>query len=243
VRSTVNSDRQTFDDYGASDLVALQYDERPSATGGTVLALAPGRTTVGLMSVLVRRAPPPIEVAPSVESVLAQAEKTKPRLILIDLSMGEQLAIDLVRTLRRMSFCGVILVFAPSNGRSGFLTILRAGADGSLLEDEIAVRLPNAIDEVSKGGAFLSPAAAKMLLGELTPDQTRIQVPVLTARERQVLHLLSTGGGYAEIARELAIGLNTVRTHVRSLYDKLGVENRAEAVNLGWFLGLLQRDG
>jgi LuxR family maltose regulon positive regulatory protein len=61
----------------------------------------------------------------------------------------------------------------------------------------------------------------------------------LTPKEHLVLELLATGAGYAEIARSLDIELNTVRTHVRSLYDKLGVQNRAEAVNLGWSLGLL----
>jgi LuxR family maltose regulon positive regulatory protein len=64
-------------------------------------------------------------------------------------------------------------------------------------------------------------------------------LPALTAREREVLELLSTGAGYTEIARELAVSLNTVRSHIRSLYDKCGVENRAEAVNMGWNLGLL----
>jgi ATP/maltotriose-dependent transcriptional regulator MalT len=57
------------------------------------------------------------------------------------------------------------------------------------------------------------------------------------------LELLATGGGYAEIAGHLEIEVNTVRTHVRSLYDKLGVQNRAEAVNLGWSLGLLHSRG
>ena len=65
-------------------------------------------------------------------------------------------------------------------------------------------------------------------------------LPVLTPRETQVLEFLATGGSYLEIGRELTIELNTVRTHIRSLYDKLGAVNRAEAVNLGWSFGLLQ---
>jgi LuxR family maltose regulon positive regulatory protein len=66
-------------------------------------------------------------------------------------------------------------------------------------------------------------------------------LPMLTAREREVLELLSTGAGYAEIGRELAVSVNTVRSHIRSLYDKCGVANRAEAVNMGWHLGLIAR--
>jgi DNA-binding CsgD family transcriptional regulator len=64
--------------------------------------------------------------------------------------------------------------------------------------------------------------------------------PRLTARETEVLRLLASGGAYAEIGRELHIELNTVRTHIRSIYEKLGVINRAEAVNIGWSLRLLR---
>jgi DNA-binding CsgD family transcriptional regulator len=71
------------------------------------------------------------------------------------------------------------------------------------------------------------------------PEKATIR-PSLTRRERAVLELISTGASYAEIGRDLGIEINTVRTHVRSLYDKMGVENRAEAVNLGWALGLLR---
>jgi two-component system nitrate/nitrite response regulator NarL len=62
----------------------------------------------------------------------------------------------------------------------------------------------------------------------------------LTPKEASVLSLLAGSGGYAEIAKELKVELNTVRTHIGSLYEKLGVENRAEAVNLTRTLGLIR---
>ena len=68
----------------------------------------------------------------------------------------------------------------------------------------------------------------------------KIETPAMTPRESRVLELLATGNSYLEIGRELRIELNTVRTHIRSLYKKLGVGNRAEAVNLGWSFGLLR---
>jgi DNA-binding CsgD family transcriptional regulator len=68
----------------------------------------------------------------------------------------------------------------------------------------------------------------------------KINPPAITHRECHVLELLATGNSYLEIARELGIELNTVRTHIRSLYEKLGVGNRAEAVNLGWSFGFLR---
>jgi two-component system nitrate/nitrite response regulator NarL len=80
------------------------------------------------------------------------------------------------------------------------------------------------------GAALDGPAGASLKDG----------IPALTPREIQVLEFLATGGSYVEIARELKIELNTVRTHIRSIYDKLGVINRAEAVNLGWSFGILQ---
>lgn len=71
--------------------------------------------------------------------------------------------------------------------------------------------------------------------------RSRPTLPTLTPRERSVLELLASGRGYADIASSLKIELNTVRTHVRSIYEKLAVQNRAEAVNVGWTLGLLRR--
>jgi ATP/maltotriose-dependent transcriptional regulator MalT len=87
---------------------------------------------------------------------------------------------------------------------------------------------------------FLARGSIGAAFGGLGRGTVEGNLPVLTPRESQVLKFLATGGSYVEIGRELKIELNTVRTHIRSLYDKLGVINRAEAVNLGWSFGLLQ---
>ena len=164
-----------------------------------------------------------------------------PTLMLVDLGLPDRDGADLIRSLRARAFRQPILVLTSATDDAHILNALRAGADGYLFKEDLDVKLAVALRDLTQGGAPLSPGAAKVVLRELGLDRPSVAVPRLTQRESAVLTLLATGGSYTEIARELKIELNTVRSHMRSLYDKLGVENRAEAVNLAWNLGILRR--
>ena len=162
----------------------------------------------------------------------------------MDLGLPDRDGADLIRAARAAAFLRPILVLTSATGDKQILDALRAGADGYLFKDDLDVRLAGALRELATGGTPLSPGAAAAVVRKLREGSGATAGPViprLTPKEASVLGLLAGGGGYAEIARELKIEVNTVRTHIRSLYEKLGVENRAEAVNLGWTLGLLHR--
>jgi DNA-binding NarL/FixJ family response regulator len=164
-----------------------------------------------------------------------------PDLILVDLGLPDRDGAELIRDVRAATYRKPILVLTSATSDQRVLDALRAGADGYLFKDDIEVRLAIALRDLAQGGVPLSPGAARAVLRELGFDQRKLAVPALTPRETGVLELLATGGGYAEIAADLGVELNTVRTHIRAIYEKLGVENRAEAVNLAWNLGLLHR--
>jgi DNA-binding NarL/FixJ family response regulator len=189
-----------------------------------------------------------LDVAGDALSAEVAVQDHDPDLLLVDLGLPDRDGVDLIRTLRAMSFRGPILVLTSATMPDRVLAALRAGADGYLFKEDLDARLTDALRDLVAGGSPLSARAASALLAELRAEPPRTitprpshasLAPALTARERAVLEALSTGGSYAEIARELSIEVNTVRTHIRSLYDKCGVENRAEAVDFAWRVGLL----
>jgi DNA-binding NarL/FixJ family response regulator len=188
-----------------------------------------------------------LETSATAREAEARVRRATPDLLLVDLGLPDRDGVDLIRGLRASGVGAPILVLTSATGADRILSALRAGADGYLFKEDLDAKLAASVRDLAAGGTPLSHAAAKALLGDLrqrSPAPSNDgRAPALTPRESAVLELLSTGASYAEIGRDLRIEVNTVRTHIRSLYDKLGVENRAEAVNLGWSQGLLRAAG
>lgn len=182
-----------------------------------------------------------LDVATTAARAEASIRASPPDLILVDLGLPDRDGTELIRAVRSAGFRKPVVVLTSAMSDERVLESLRAGADGYLFKDDIEVRLAVALADLAKGGAPLSPGAARAVLRRLGFEQRQLVVPALTPKEAAVLEILATGGSYASIAADLSVGLNTVRTHIRSIYEKLGVENRAEAVNLAWNLGLLRR--
>jgi DNA-binding NarL/FixJ family response regulator len=201
-----------------------------------LLVESDARTASLISAVLEARGLGPVEVVRTVAGARewARAFVASQVIVALDLPGGD--ALQLIDVFRRSAATSAILILTSAKDERGVLRALRAGADGCLFKEELGARLAGA-SEGSGEAASRGAASRKGQGGERSAPV----LPSITPRESSVLDLLATGGGYAEIADELAIAINTVRTHVRSLYDKLGVENRAEAVNLAWNLGLLRR--
>ncbi|MFG2542494.1 response regulator [Streptomyces sp. NPDC048594] len=166
------------------------------------------------------------------EEALALAGRLAPDVVLMDLQLGE--GIDGVETTRR-------LTAAPATGSSGrtphvlvlttydtdadITRAIEAGATGYLLKAERPEELFAAIHAAAQGRTALSgPVASRVMANMRRPR------PSLTDRERDILAQLATGLGNREIARALFISEATVKTHLRRIYDKLGVDTRAGAV-------------
>jgi DNA-binding NarL/FixJ family response regulator len=185
-----------------------------------------------------------LEVAGSAEQADARIRRSAPDLLLLDLGLPDRDGVELIRLLRSRAFRAPILVLTSATAPDRILAALRGGADGYLFKEDLDRKLASSLEDLAAGGAPLSHGAAKVVLDDVrraSPRAGEAMVrPSLTPRESAVLELISTGASYPEIGRDLGIEINTVRTHVRSLYDKMGVENRAEAVNLGWTLGFLR---
>jgi DNA-binding NarL/FixJ family response regulator len=185
-------------------------------------------------------------VADTAAGAAAAVRADPPDLVLVDLGLPDGDGVELIRSLRASAFGRPILVLTSATDPGRVVSALHGGADGYLFKEDLDASLASSLRHMTSGGVPLSPGAAQAVLSELRSRPGKeappaAAAPSLTPRERSVLELLSTGAGYADIARELGIEVNTIRSHVRSLYEKCGVQNRAEAVNLAWSLGLLRR--
>ncbi|MEU9590257.1 response regulator transcription factor [Streptomyces sp. NPDC048193] len=175
---------------------------------------------------------PGIEVAGEAgtgEEALALAARLAPDVVLMDLQLGE--GIDGVETTRRLTSgdgpSPHVLVLTTYDTDADITRAIEAGATGYLLKAERPEELFAAIHAAARGRTALSgPVASRVMANMRSPR------PSLTDRERDILAQLATGLGNREIARALFISEATVKTHLRRIYDKLGVDTRAGAVSV-----------
>jgi DNA-binding NarL/FixJ family response regulator len=111
------------------------------------------------------------------------------------------------------------------------LEAIKSGADGYILKKSTPVKIMDAIQQVYDGGAALTPSVAKQVMKLLKPvDPKSDSSSVLTTREKEILLLITQGLTNELIAAKLFISVQTIRNHIKSIYDKLHVHTRAQVV-------------
>jgi DNA-binding NarL/FixJ family response regulator len=181
---------------------------------------------------------------------LANLEKVDPRVILVDLGLPDLDGVELIAELitRRSQTPIIVLTVASTHAR--IRAALRAGARGYLFKEDLGRRLLTALDEALHGGIPLSNGVAELLLAELRDSpgpvhgagpQPAITGGCLTQRERDLLERFALSMTYEEAGADLGLSVNTIRTYVRSIYSKLAVSTRTEAVLAAFDLGLISR--
>ena len=152
---------------------------------------------------------------------------------LIDLRLPKLGGVETIARVTRMRVSTRTIVVTSFAQDELVLQALRAGAQGYLLKDATAAELAAAVRAVGAGGTYLTPLVAGKLTSTLT------QADRLTPREREVLHLIGRGLADKEIAVELGTTAKTAQFHVANLLDKLGAQNRTDAVRIGYARGLI----
>jgi DNA-binding NarL/FixJ family response regulator len=166
----------------------------------------------------------------NVLSVIDDIKKYQPDLILMDIDMPGMTGIEAVRRIRELNSALPVLMLTVFDDNKNVFEAIRAGASGYLLKKHIASRLFGAIEDVLSGGAPMSPSIARMVITSMrVPAQQNVYD--LTPREKEILTQLSKGNSYKLIAAELEISLDTVRTHIKNIYEKLHVHSQTEAVS------------
>jgi DNA-binding NarL/FixJ family response regulator len=153
-----------------------------------------------------------------------------PNLLIMDIDMPGMNGIEAVERVRKTNKDIPILMLTVFDDNQNVFDAIRAGASGYILKKHISTKLFSAIDEALEGGAPMSPSIARMVLASMQQRPSTENPYQLTPKENEVLTSLSKGNSYKLIADELQMSLDTVRSHIRKIYEKLHVHSQTEAV-------------
>lgn len=167
----------------------------------------------------------------NVLNVEAEIKSYKPDLVLMDIDMPGMSGIEAVQKIRKFNSSLPIIMLTVFDDNSHVFEALQSGASGYLLKKHISTKLFDAIQEVLEGGAPMSPSIARMVLASMQQKPAVENPYQLTAREKEILTSLSKGNSYKLIASEFGISIDTVRTHIKKIYEKLHVHSQTEAVS------------
>ncbi|HVY69141.1 MAG TPA: response regulator transcription factor [Verrucomicrobiae bacterium] len=167
----------------------------------------------------------------SVESALQGLPNDNPQVVLMDINLAGKSGIECVSRLKPLMPDTQIVMLTVFEDNESIFEALRAGATGYLLKRQAPEKLLEAIQEVMAGGSPMSTSIARKIVRSFQkPAPQGTDLDRLSPREKQVLDLLARGEGYKQIASELGISLDTVRTYIRRIYEKLFVHTRTQAV-------------
>jgi len=167
---------------------------------------------------------------PTAEAALDGVPAQKPDVLLVDIRLPGMSGIQCVAKLKSRIPDLRVLMLTTYEERELIFDSLRAGASGYMLKNTLRSELLQAVEQVEAGGAPMSMPIARKLVGyfqEQSPAGS--DVADLTEREREILTQLAKGLQYKEIADNLNVKLETVRSHIKHIYDKLHVRSRTEA--------------
>lgn len=169
-----------------------------------------------------------------------------PDVLLTDLGLPDGSGIDLIRETARAHPATDIMVISVFGDEEHVVASIEAGATGYVLKDSLPDEFVELIRQLRAGGSPISPMIARQLLRRWRPAPAAPLAEAagegdagLSARESEVLGLISRGFNFAEIARLLTVSPHTITAHVKRIYQKLAVHSRGEAVYEATRMGLL----
>ena len=170
--------------------------------------------------------------------------KTKPHVVVMDISMPEMGGVEATRRVKEAHPKVNVLALTMHEDESYVFQLLKAGASGYVLKRGAAQDLVQAIRSAARGEAFLYPSVARSVLADylkrVEAGEERHRFDGLTDREREILALIAEGLSNQEIARKLYISIKTVQTHRTHIMEKLDLHNRAQLVRYAIRKGLIE---
>lgn len=154
----------------------------------------------------------------------------RPDVVILDLAMPGLGGLDTLPRLREAAPRTAILVFTMHANAAYVSAAMRAGARGYLLKSAGQGELLAAVRAVHAGHGYLQPEITGPLIRRIVADERVAERSTITAREAQILEAVADGRGNKEIAAAIGIAEDTVKTHLRRLFEKLGASDRAQAV-------------
>ncbi|RPI33449.1 MAG: DNA-binding response regulator [Chloroflexota bacterium] len=184
--------------------------------------------------------------AGSVKEALEKARSLKPDLILMDFSLPDGTGLDATRAiLSEMPACKIVILTISDDDETLFDSI-RCGAAGYVLKNVSVTSLFTDLEAIGRGEFGLSRALASRIIREFARSEGRDKptasgLDQLSPRELEILRELTSGATNDEIAEQLCLSSNTVKHHIHSIFSKLGLANRREAMRYANEYGLNSR--
>jgi DNA-binding NarL/FixJ family response regulator len=166
----------------------------------------------------------------SADTALLGIPTDKPDVVLMDINMPGMNGIECVERLKTLVPTMQIVMLTVYEDTDKIFAALAAGASGYLLKRLSPTKLLQAIREVSTGGSPMSSSIARKVVASFQKADKGAKQTHLSPREQMVLECLSKGLTYKQIAEQLNISIDTIRTYLRRIYEKLHVQSRTEAV-------------
>jgi two-component system response regulator NreC len=185
-----------------------------------------------------------VSEAPDGEKAVQEARETRPDVTLLDLTMPRVGGMKALQEIARNCRETRVLVLTMHDDPAYLRSALAAGASGYLLKRAVDAELLAAIRAVHRGGTFVDPRLASVLVEDVlakkgTKTGPTRPISILSERELQVLRLVARGYTSAQIAKQIAVGVKTVETYRSRLVEKLGLRTRSDVIRFAVQMGLL----
>jgi DNA-binding NarL/FixJ family response regulator len=172
-----------------------------------------------------------LRIFSNAESALKELTAEPVDIALFDVNLPGMNGIDCIQRLKMVHPRMQMMVLTVYDNTDNIFNALKAGATSYLLKSTPPEKVIEAIEEVSKGGSPISSQIARKVIEAFAiREKTNEYFQELSRREQEILEQLSMGYRYKEIADKLFVSLETVRTHIRNIYEKLQVNSRVEAL-------------
>jgi DNA-binding NarL/FixJ family response regulator len=166
------------------------------------------------------------------ESCAEMYHELNPGIVIMDIQLPGMSGIECVRQLKPLKPEVHFMMFTVFEEDNKVFESLRAGATGYILKNYPPEKITEAVRDLYRGGSPMSAIIARKVISSFNPETGKeSEYHKLSKREKELLTLLSKGYRYKEIADQLFISIETVRTHIRNIYEKLHVQSRTEAIN------------
>jgi len=171
-----------------------------------------------------------VDVCPDGETALQKLPLSKPDVVLMDINMPGISGVECVRQLKAILPSAQFLMCTVYEEDEHIFNSLKAGATGYILKKTAPTKLLEAITDIYNGGSPMTGGIARKVIASFRPAAPSAGSE-LSSRELEILETLAKGYRYKEIADKLFISIDTVRSHIRKIYEKLQVHSRTEALN------------
>jgi DNA-binding NarL/FixJ family response regulator len=168
----------------------------------------------------------------SAEKALSALERYPPDIAIVDISLPGMRGPELISRLKDKISQTQFMVCTIHDDNDTIFEALKSGASGYILKDPVtAIEIVKAIHDLYNGGSPMSPFIARKVIGTFQKPAINDVNSLLSQREKEVLELVSQGLLYKEVAIRLTISPETVKKHLKNIYQKLHVQNKVEALN------------